>query len=41
MFEKLEFIAKILVKNRLSVMAKMKSATDNQLGEKSTKSSIY
>ena len=41
MFEKLEFFVKISVKNRLSVMAKMKSAIDNQLGEKFAKSSIY
>ena len=37
MFEKLEFFVKISMKNRLSVMAKMKSAIDNQLGEKSAK----
>ena len=41
MFEKLEFFVKISVKNRLSVMAKMKSAIDNQLDKKFAKSSIY
>ena len=40
-FENLQFFIKISVKNRLSVMAEMKSANDNQLGEKSAKSSIY